>query len=175
MKKQLVLNENDDLFELVQEWKPYFDIAKKNQKKLRLIIKEKNSYLNQLKEAATLESPIERLRKEMKTPLGNRKNDKQDHAQKDGLQWAKNATYHELQTLISSFENNIGETPEGGYLLDTTSISILGGNNLVIYFEDDILPLYLDMDWATTELNEYISYWFSGVKDFWNIIISNGN
>nr|MBT7793428.1 hypothetical protein [Desulfobacula sp.] len=49
MEKEIRLKEGDDLFELVQEWKPYLKIAKEMNQKLCLVIDNKNTYLSLLK------------------------------------------------------------------------------------------------------------------------------
>ncbi|MBT4199402.1 hypothetical protein [Desulfobacula sp.] len=169
MEKEIRLKEGDDLFELVQEWKPYLKIAKEMNQKLCLVIDNKNTYLSLLKEATTGKSCVERLLQEKAALWAI--NVEKDRARIDGLQWAQNASFGALIFVLEIWENQIDEELKNSTLVQEPDMSDGGyGENLYDYFEDKIFISHPNMYWGTEEFNEYIPVWLSGVNDYMNLI-----
>ena len=166
MTTTLTLKVEDDFFKLVQKWKPYINIAKEVERSLRLLIKEKDSYSNRLKEASNMGLSIEKLRQEKKYPITG----DPERARKDGLKWAQNATYNELEFVRDFWQEEINETLQKGGLVDMSGMSWIYEEILCDYFENKIFPFNHNMEWETAEFNKYIPEWLIGVNDFWDIV-----
>lgn len=190
MEKKVVTSKvDDDLVALVQEFKPYFDLAKKTQKSLHLQVKEDRSYLYLLWVGTNNERIIEALRKGKNAATGRDQNSNQggtlkkkkvslereprsnnERAKHEGIIWAGNTTYVGLKFVVDFWQHEINEALQKQTLLDGPDIGLSQGEILRNYFERLIFPFYSNMEWKTLELNEFIPDWLSGVNDFWDII-----
>jgi hypothetical protein len=165
-KEKLNSNVDEDLVELVQEWKPYLKIAKEMNQEVCIGIDNKNTYLNLLKEATTEKSCIERLIQEKEAHWVGK-----DHGRIDGLKFAQDAPFSALRFIVKIWQDQIYEALKKSTLVQAPTSRNCGYAFYIdSYFEEEVFFSYLAMDWRTEELNEYIPYWLSGVKDFWNLI-----
>jgi hypothetical protein len=167
MSPKVTLSVPKDLSEKMEQWKDKFNFSSVFQEAISKEINKKESYAKKIKENATMETVIERLKKEKM----EEENEFYEIGKTDGLQWSKGASYRELKYAAEEF-TAMFEISEDIFSYDPKSNEILGD-----YFSD-IFDEYKDrgMGWEQKAYSNYIpnkafQLWEQGwkevVEDFW--------
>jgi hypothetical protein len=164
---KVTLSVPHDLYKRIDRRKYSFNLSKIFQKAVSEEIEKKEKFQKLIKEDPTMPEIIQRLRNEKEA-------DFQDYFQKgevDGLQWAKAASYSELQFALKW--ETVNEIPRNTIGWDPTTNEVLGD-----YFrdmiEDDTLMGFEKTSPGNFMPNEFFRRWELGWKaavvEFWNQI-----
>ncbi|WP_408998167.1 hypothetical protein ACJ77P_10270 [Syntrophus buswellii] len=166
--KKITVTVPAELSEKMGAWKEDFNFSKLFQDAVMEAIKKKEDFRNRIKEEASMEQVIARLRQE-KAKL---KDDSFEQGKRDGLAWAKDAHYSALKYAALNFVPMDYLEEEAIYSYDP--------------FQDEILGEYLKQE---LNKNEYMSFetfddgcmpnkyyrewecgWKDAVREFWDEI-----
>ncbi|MDY6903867.1 MAG: hypothetical protein SWH61_04200 [Thermodesulfobacteriota bacterium] len=154
MAKKITISVPEDLYEKMTKWRHSLNFSNVFQKAISAMIQKKEDFQTRLQDELDQSAIIERLRNEK----AESENNYFDLGKKDGLKWAKNAHYDDLQYALRWTP---GDNP--------THDNILGD-----YFDDRIKQDDI-MDYAVgdpTSVNAfvetYIQGWKEGVQAFWD-------
>jgi hypothetical protein len=168
MVKRTTISVPDELHKRMEQWKEEINFSKEFQRCIGKLIDKKESYKTRVKEAATMEQIVERLKKEKEKSF----TDWEETGQREGLDWAKRASYDALQFVLSW---------DGSYW---PSKDTFEGQSLVEYFEDrfDVYKGLKAVDdfyeatgihyatpvWLSDSGEIFIEAWREAVSDFWD-------
>lgn len=159
MTKKITVSVPDELHEKMQKWKNHFNFSSVFQKAVSEVIEKKETFKGRLKEVASMEQVIKRLKAEKV----NLETDYYDQGKKDGLQWAKAASYDELQYALkwqTMEEMEEIQMLQGGLIsCDPTRDEVLGSYFLEVMEEDEYMGFY------DSAPNEFFVAWEGGWKE----------
>lgn len=164
MTKKVTISVPDELHGKMEKWKDSFNFSKVFQGAISEAIQKKENFQTRLKEVTTMEQAIERLKRE-KTEA---ESDYFEQGKKDGLEFAKSASYEDLQYAIC-WEPMNRQPGLIGY--DPTRDEVLGEYFDEIGQEDPHME-FEDTTMGHSRPNDLFAAWeegwVEGVSEFWD-------
>ena len=163
MVKRTTISIPDELYEKMEKWSSAINFSKEFREHISRVIKNKEELQKKVKGGKEMVEIIERLRMEKMENIG----DYQQEGYEWGVEWAKEAHYLELRTVLDWESNDLNDLPHNENIDGYES-------ELKEYFtnyihEDDFLD---SEDWHYGRDNEHIEKfvngWKEGVEAFWN-------
>ena len=170
MAKKVTISVPNELHEKMQKWRESFNFSSIFQEAIASAIEKKEAFKKRLREVTTMEQVVERLRRE-KVEVAK---DYFEQGKKDGLEWAKAASYDEIQYALQWETVDKTELDTPGLIgTDPTRNEVLGD-----YFgdviEDDSNMGFIETIHGHYMPNEYFISWEAGwkeaVEEFWHEI-----
>ncbi|MEW6136910.1 MAG: hypothetical protein AB1733_01670 [Thermodesulfobacteriota bacterium] len=167
MVKKFNLSVPDELAEKIEARREYLgNLSSLFQEAVREKIRKKEDWEKRIKEGEDKDTMIERLRREK----AEAENDYYEQGMKDGVDWAKNSSYTDLQYMLNFNPENFDLYGNSSYsMTDLTQDEILGESFQQIFDEN---PALLCDD--SGMLNDLAVQWFlgwrAGAETFWEEI-----
>lgn len=161
MTKRTTISIPDDLHEKMERWKSEFNYSRIFQETISQLIESKE----RIRESASMEEIIERLRKEKKEG----EHVYYEEGKEFGANWVKKAHYDEIQLMLETDPETGGNSTDSD---DDTWESI--EDDLKQQFEYDT-KMNFDNDsysgrWLNSKAEKFFSGWKDAVAEFWEEI-----
>lgn len=154
MARKITISVPEDLYEKMSKWRHTLNFSNVFQRAVSSMIQKKEDFQSRLQEELDQSAVIERLRREK----AESENNYFDIGKRDGLRWAKNVHYDDLQYALRWIP---GENP--------THDKVLGDYFAEKIKEDDIMDYAVgDPSCVNAFVKTYIDGWKEGVQEFWN-------
>lgn len=167
MSKRYTVSVSDEMSERMDAMKGELSPSAVFQKAMEAELNKKEQFRNKIIREASMEDIIERLRAE-KEQEGR---DTLEQGKKEGLEWAKQASYSELKYAATSFNNEI-KSAQWVY-----RTMVFDDEKLGYYFEDleenaEEYERFFDTednsDVLTEEPQKWLEGWLDAVTCFWD-------
>lgn len=159
MVKKFTVSVSDELASRFERWKGDISPSKVFQAALEEALGRKEGFRQRITEENDMDTIIERLRQEKRVD----ENSYNEMGRREGLRWAKSASYSELRYAAETFPRDEGHYGARAIYQD----DVLSAYWAEDFNEDPALTADADDEYMTDEAEAWLDGWFEAVDEFW--------